>query len=42
VLAATALSAVIVAVLWQHGQGGSTVGNFVGYVMAMLQLVAPI
>jgi len=42
VLAAMALSAVIVAVLWQHGQGGSTVGNFVGYVMAMLQLVAPI
>jgi subfamily B ATP-binding cassette protein MsbA len=42
VLAAMALSAVIVAVLWQHGQGGGTVGNFVGYVMAMLQLVAPI
>ncbi|HET7867475.1 MAG TPA: lipid A export permease/ATP-binding protein MsbA [Burkholderiaceae bacterium] len=42
VLAATALSAVIVAVLWQHGQGGTTVGKFVGYVMAMLQLIAPI
>ena len=42
VLAAMALSAVIVAVLWQHGQGGGTVGDFVGYVMAMLQLVAPI
>jgi subfamily B ATP-binding cassette protein MsbA len=42
VLAATALSAVIVAVLWQHGRDGTTVGNFVGYVMAMLQLIAPI
>ena len=42
VMAATALSAVIVAVLWQHGQGGTTVGDFVGYVMAMLMLVAPI
>ena len=42
VLAACALSAVIVAALWQSGQGGSTVGSFVAFVMAMLMLVAPI
>jgi subfamily B ATP-binding cassette protein MsbA len=42
VLAAVTLSAVVVAVLWQHGQSGSTVGDFVGYVMGMLLLVAPI
>lgn len=41
-LAAMTLSAVVVAVLWQHGQTGHTVGNFVGYVMGMLLLVAPI
>jgi subfamily B ATP-binding cassette protein MsbA len=41
-LAATTLSAVVMAVLWLHGQSGNTVGNFVGYVMGMLLLVAPI
>jgi ATP-binding cassette, subfamily B, bacterial MsbA len=41
-LAAVALSAVIVTVLWQHGGTGGSVGGFVGYVMAMLMLIAPI
>jgi subfamily B ATP-binding cassette protein MsbA len=40
-LAACALSAVIVAALWQSGQAGGSVGGFVAFVMAMLQLVAP-
>lgn len=42
ILAACALSAVIVVALWQSGQGASSVGNFVAFVMAMLMLVAPI
>jgi subfamily B ATP-binding cassette protein MsbA len=42
ILAACALSAVIVAALWQSGQGGNSVGDFVGFVTAMLMLVAPI
>ncbi len=41
VLAACALSAVIVAALWQSSAGGS-VGSFVAFVTAMLMLVAPI
>ncbi len=41
-LAACALSAVIVVALWQSGQTGGSVGGFVAFVMAMLQLVAPI
>jgi ATP-binding cassette, subfamily B, bacterial MsbA len=42
ILAACALSAVIVVALWQSGQGGSSVGGFVAFVTAMLMLVAPI
>ncbi|WP_372524534.1 lipid A export permease/ATP-binding protein MsbA [Piscinibacter sp.] len=42
VLAACALSAVIVAALWQSGQGGGSVGSFVAFVTSMLLLVAPI
>ncbi len=42
VLAACALSAVIVAALWQSGGGGGTVGSFVAFITAMLMLVAPI
>jgi len=42
VLAAIALSAVIVTALWQSGHDSQTVGGFVGFVMAMLMLVAPI
>jgi ATP-binding cassette, subfamily B, bacterial MsbA len=42
VLAAIALSAVIVTALWQSGHDNQTVGGFVGFVMAMLMLVAPI
>jgi len=41
-LAACALSGVITAALWQSSQGGATVGSFVGFVMAMLQLIAPV
>jgi subfamily B ATP-binding cassette protein MsbA len=41
-LAACALSAVIVAALWQSGQTGNSVGGFVSFVMAMLMLVGPI
>lgn len=42
VIAAIALSAVIVTALWQSGHDNQTVGGFVGFVMAMLMLVAPI
>jgi subfamily B ATP-binding cassette protein MsbA len=42
VLAACALSAVIVVALWQSGSGGATVGSFVAFITAMLMLVAPI
>jgi subfamily B ATP-binding cassette protein MsbA len=38
-LAACALSGVA---LWQSSQGGATVGSFVAFVMAMLQLIAPV
>lgn len=41
-LAAVALSAVIVLALWQSSVGGSTVGTFVAFVMALLQLIAPV
>jgi len=47
-LAACALSAVIVVALWQSGQAGAasaagaSVGGFVAFVTAMLMLVAPI
>ncbi|HEV7915510.1 MAG TPA: ABC transporter transmembrane domain-containing protein, partial [Albitalea sp.] len=42
VLAACALSAVIVLALWQSRRGGTTVGDFVGFVTAMLMLITPI
>jgi len=42
VLAAVALSAVVVLALWQSGGGGGTVGGFVAFITAMLMLVAPI
>jgi subfamily B ATP-binding cassette protein MsbA len=42
VLAACALSAVIVVALWQSGSGGATVGGFVAFITAMLMLVAPV
>ena len=41
-LAACALSGVITTALWQAGSGGATVGGFVAFVMALLQLVAPV
>lgn len=42
ILAAMALSAVIVAALWQTGTSTTTVGSFVAFITAMLMLVAPI
>ena len=41
-LAALMLSGVITVALWQSSQGGATVGSFVAFVMAMLQLIAPV
>jgi subfamily B ATP-binding cassette protein MsbA len=41
-LAACALSSVIVVALWQSGSGGTSVGSFVAFITAMLMLVAPI
>ena len=41
-LAACALSAVIVLALWQSQTGGASVGSFVAFITAMLMLVAPI
>jgi ATP-binding cassette, subfamily B, bacterial MsbA len=40
-LAAVALSAVIVMALWQSQQSGTTVGSFVAFITAMLMIVAP-
>jgi subfamily B ATP-binding cassette protein MsbA len=42
VLAACALSAVIVVALWQSRASGATVGGFVAFVTAMLMVVAPL
>ncbi len=42
VMAAAALSAVISIAMWQNTTSGVTVGGFVGFVTAMLMLVAPI
>ncbi|WP_428423174.1 lipid A export permease/ATP-binding protein MsbA [Methylibium sp.] len=41
-LSACALSAVIVAALWQAGDGSGTVGSFVSFVTAMLMLITPL
>jgi subfamily B ATP-binding cassette protein MsbA len=41
-LAAAALSAVIVAALWEGSQQGITVGGFASFVTAMLMMMAPI
>lgn len=40
-LASVALSAVIMAALWQSSRSGVTVGGFAAFVTAMLMLVAP-
>ena len=42
VMASCALAAVIVAALWQSSHGGSSVGSFVAFIVAMLQLVPPL
>jgi len=41
-LAAAALSTVIMIALWQSATSGVTVGSFVGFVTAMLMLISPI
>jgi subfamily B ATP-binding cassette protein MsbA len=41
-LAAVALSMVVMIALWQSGEQGLTVGGFVAYITAMLMLIAPI
>ncbi|MDP9901861.1 lipid A export permease/ATP-binding protein MsbA [Variovorax ginsengisoli] len=41
-LAAVALSIVVMIALWQSGEQGLTVGGFVAYITAMLMLIAPI
>ncbi|KPF59106.1 lipid transporter ATP-binding/permease [beta proteobacterium AAP51] len=40
-LASVAIAAVITLALWQSRSGGTSVGDFVAFVTAMLQLVAP-
>ena len=42
IVAAVALSAVVMIALWQSGKQGFTVGGFVAYITAMLMLIAPI
>jgi len=42
IVAATVLSAVIVAALWQSGHDQNSVGTFVAFVTTMLQLITPI
>ena len=42
VLAACALSAVLVVALWQSGSSGGTVGGFAAFITAMLMLISPI
>jgi ATP-binding cassette, subfamily B, bacterial MsbA len=41
-LASVALSVVIMLALWQSSAGGATVGTFVAFVMALLQLITPV
>ena len=42
IMAATAMSAVIVVALWQSSAGGQTVGGFVAFITAMLMTLPPI
>jgi ATP-binding cassette, subfamily B, bacterial MsbA len=42
ILAAVVLSSVIALALWQSQGGGTTVGSFVAFMIAMLGLVAPV
>jgi subfamily B ATP-binding cassette protein MsbA len=41
-LSSVALSAMIMLALWQSNTSGASVGGFVSFVMAMLQLIAPV
>jgi len=42
ILAASALSAVLVVALWQSSTSGGTVGGFASFITAMLMLISPI
>jgi subfamily B ATP-binding cassette protein MsbA len=42
VLAACALSVIVMLALWQSSAAGGTVGGFVAFIMAMLMIVAPL
>ncbi len=42
VLASCALAAVFTAALWQSGQSKETVGGFIAFITALMQLIAPI
>ena len=42
VLAACALSAVLVVAIWQSGTSGGTVGSFASFITAMLMIISPI
>ena len=42
VLAACALSAVLVVALWQSSSSGGTVGSFASFITAMLMIISPI
>jgi len=42
VLAACALSAVLVVALWQSGSSGGTVGGFAAFITAMVMIISPI
>ena len=41
VIASVALATVITAALWQSGQDKTTVGSFIAFITALLQLIAP-
>jgi len=41
VIASTALAAVITAALWQSGHDKTTVGGFIAFITALLQLISP-
>ena len=42
VLAAIAVSTVLVVALWQSHAAGTTIGGFVAFITAMLMLIAPV
>ena len=42
VIASAALATVITAALWQSGQDKTTVGGFIAFIVALMQLISPI